>query len=167
MKRYGVFTLCMGLALLCLAGCGANGGTVHEHARFSLTLPEAWDRIDTEGSVSFAPLGEPVGGASIVFYVTEKNYYFSSFTQEDYAGNVKEFTGYDTLSDVTFSEARVNGWDAHRVAFAAKLNGKAASIVLYAIDAHQTCFFILLDAGADSYADMFDDAIKSVKLYKP
>jgi len=164
MRRYFVFAVCLGLLLCALFGCGGQAGTLHEHPRFTLTLPDGWERIGTEGAVCFAPDGEPEGGSSIVFYITEKNYYFSEFKQEDYAKQVKQFTGYDSLSDVSFQKVRINGWDAHRVSFATKLNGAPASVVLYAIDADQSHFFIFLDT--DAHTDMFDAAMKTVKLTK-
>jgi len=164
MKRYLIISICLGLALLNLLGCGKMEGTAHEHPRFTITLPDEWERVDTDGAVCFAPYGEPTESSNIVFYVTEKSYYFSEFTQEDYAKYVKQFTGYDTLTDVTLTNARISGWRAHRVVFSTRLHGAPAQIVLYAIDADQTFFFILLDV--DGSTEMFDAAMKSAKLFR-
>ncbi|MCL2696235.1 MAG: hypothetical protein FWE69_07920 [Clostridiales bacterium] len=159
MKRY----LILLLALICLTGCAAKDGTTHEHPRFSITLPDDWDRVDTDGAVCFAPNGRPEKSDNIVFYVTEKNYYFSDFTREDYATQVKRNTGCTTLTNAELTHTRVDGWRAHRVTFDTKLSGKAASIVLYAVDADMTYFFILLDLGGQT--EMFDAAMRTVKLF--
>lgn len=154
------------LAVLVLL-CGCNGTTnAYEHERFTIDLPDNWQRTADMGVVAFAKDGVASDKASITFYATEKNYYFETFTQEqyNYYAQVMELFDEGAVVD-TFEELKINGWNAHRVAYSGTVDSINVRLVLYSIDADMTYIFTLLQPiGAEDVIASFDNAMKTVKI---
>ncbi|MDO4564139.1 MAG: hypothetical protein Q4C04_00805 [Clostridia bacterium] len=160
MKRLLLLLLCLLFAL----GCSAPEGA-YRHARFALVLPEGWERVREDGAVCFAPNGDPVRNSNIVFYATDKNYYFQTFDESDYMAYVSAYDTYEDIEVSDFETLRLDGWDAHRVTFFAVADQAQIQIILYAVDADMTYFFVLFEMEGDEVAASFDAAMQNVKIY--
>ncbi|MCL2672165.1 MAG: hypothetical protein FWF10_09035 [Clostridiales bacterium] len=162
MKR----ALCLIFAILFLLPALAcrPSGNVYEHDRFSLALPEGWARVNVESVVCFAKDGKAAGKSNISFYVTEKNYYFDEFTAADYAAFAPPEAGYTDISNVQLENLRIDSWKAHRVSMQAKIGKDTVTLVLYAIDAEETLFFVLLQGPGESYVAFFDRSMRGIDI---
>lgn len=160
MKRLLPIILCA----LMLLGCAAMNNPA-EHERFTIDLPEGWERVDNSGVVCYAKGGNPVRSSNITFYATDKNYYFDKFTLEDYAAHVNTYSQYEQISAVEMKEVKVDGWNAHRVVYSAVVDQADVTIVMYAIDADMTYMFTLLQMNGEAYTDAFDEAMKTIEIH--
>ena len=155
--------LLFGLFSACAKPSKAN---IYDHPRFALELPENWERVDSEGVLSFAERGDAVNSSCLTFYVTEKSPYFDELTADDYETYAPRYTGFSSVSNVEKENIRIDGWKAHRVSMKAKADGKTVSIVFYAVDAEQTLFFVVLQRSGDNCIEFFDSAMKRVDIKK-
>ncbi|MDO4543675.1 MAG: hypothetical protein Q4C01_03895 [Clostridia bacterium] len=161
MKR----TLAVVLILCLLSALGCSGNSeAYRHERFELVLPEGWERADEAGVVCFAKNGDPVRSSSIIFYATDKNYYFDTFDGSDYSGYVNQLAEYELISLVDFSETTLDGWNAHRIVYSASIDMSPINIIMYAVDADMSYFFILFEMEGDNLAEKFDSAMEDVKI---
>lgn len=163
MKRIFLILLSI-LSILFLCGC-ASHNQAYEHERFTLVLPDGWSRVDTDGVVCFAKNGSPVRSSSIVFYATEKNYYFDTFEFEDYAAHINTYSQYEQISANDFSKLKIDGWNAHRVTYNAVVDQSPVVITMYSIDADMTYIFALMEVEGETYQSEFDDAMSNIKIH--
>ena len=166
MRTKPFMALCCLLLALLLAGCGSSlGGTAYSHARFSITLPEGWERTDDTNVLCFAPNGNPVRSSQLTVSLTQKNYYFSKLTAEEYATGILQNSQYEDLSLVSFEKTCVNGFDAHRVAFKVTLEQGEHDLILYAVDSYSCYFFSFLCREEDDLVSTVDAMMDSVRLF--
>lgn len=165
MKRMFCAMFAVLFLLLSFSACQNSSANVYEHERFSLALPEGWGRIYNEDVVAFGPGNAGREAANISFYVTEKNYYFDEFTAVDYADFAPSNAGYSSVSDVVLENLRIDGWKAHRVSMQATIDDLPFTLILYAIDAEDTLFFVLLQPEGDAFVSIFDKNMKAIKIH--
>lgn len=156
------------LALLLIAilllGCAKTGGSAYRDAYFSATLPDGFERVENDSLVCFAPHGDALRSSSITFYVTELNWYFDSFTAQEYETALKEQCGYDALKLVDMQACRVDGNDARRIACTVELDQGVHDLILYAVSYDHVYFFTLLNREGDAYVEPFDAMMRTVRI---
>ncbi len=153
--------------LLCIApltGCAATAADRYVCGLFEADLPESFEPVPGTPILCFAPMGDPVRSSSVTCYTTERNWYFDSFTQEEYETALRSLTGYETLSVNDIASCRVDGCNAKRIACSVGIDQGTHDLILYAIESDQTYIFTLLNRDTDSYIDAFDDMMRSLKL---
>ena len=165
MKR--ILSLLLGLILLVSVGCVVpSGETVYEHPRFTATLPDSFKRVQDANIVAFAPLGDPVFSSSITFYTTELNWYFDSFSVEEYANLITEYTDYQNASFVSKTDLKIDGYHAHRAEYSVQVDQGRHQLILYAIQADMLYFFVLLNLDTDSYVKPFDQMMETIQIHE-
>lgn len=160
MKRYVLLILCLMLFL----GCSSSKDAFN-HERFSLVLPEGWERCDEPGVVCFALDGSAVHASNITFYATDKNYYFDRFSQNDYSEYLNAYAQYEQIAVTSFDKLKIDGWAAHRVTYSATVDQAEVTLVVYVIDADMSYIFTLLQVEGESYIDFFDKAMSNVEIH--
>lgn len=162
MKRFLSILFCMVL----LAGCAQANPDGYQNSVFSASLPDTFEPVKDAGIICFAPYGDPLLSSSITFYVTELNWYFDDFTEDEYAGALIELTGYQSLKLEQMSECKIDGYDARRISCKVQIDQGMHDLILYAISADQTYFFILLNREGDSFIKQFDEMMRTVRFVK-
>lgn len=160
MKRFLPLLLC----LLFAFGCGATANHNFESNAFSAVIPEPFERVESAGILCFAPEGDPLLSSSITVYTTELNWYFDSFSEEEYADALSQLTGYDSLSVSEVRSCKVDGSDARRIACTAAIDQGIHDLILYVVSADEIYVFTLLNRDSDNYIASFDDMMKSVRF---
>lgn len=160
MKRFVLLVLC----LILLLGCTAAPQRMYHHPYFSVLLPEPFEPVDNASAVCFAPYGDPLLSSSVTFSSTELNWYFDSFTKEEYADALQTLCGYETLTIERIENCRIDGHDAQRVSCKVQINQGTHDLILYAISADKIYFFTLLNREGDSYIQDFDSMMATVRL---
>lgn len=160
MKRV-ILVLC---AVLMLFGCTKNASNRYTSSVFDAVLPESFERVATADIICFAPYGDPLLSSSITFYTTELNWYFDTFTAEEYEQAMQTLCGYEALTLSEIQDCRVDGFDAKRIACKVQIDQGMHDLILYAVHADHTYFFTLLNRETDSYIDAFDEMIRTIDL---
>ena len=156
------FLLLMAVLLLC--GCASKGGNEYRDAYFCATLPDGFERVANDSIVCFAPHGNPAHESSITFYATELNWYFDSFTPEEYETALKELCGFDSLTLSEVCPCRIDGNNARRIACTVELDQGVHDLILYAVSADRIYFFTLLNREGDPYVEQFDEMMKTIRI---
>lgn len=163
----GIRVLILLVLSLVLLGCSQiTDANLYEHPRFSASLPDGFKRIENANIVAFAPLGDPVLSSSITFYTTELNWYFDSFSDEEYANLIDSYTGYRDAAFVSKTDLRVDGHKAHRAEYTVKVDQGTHELILYAIEADMLYFFVLLNLDTDSYIEAFDQMMNTIEIHE-
>ena len=160
MKRFLILLLCLFL----LSGCKAETDSAYQNASFSVVLPDNFRPAENTSVVCFAPYGDPLLSSSITFYTTELNWYFDSFTADEYADALTSLCGYDSLAVEAVTACRIDGYDARRIACKVQIDQGTHDLIIYAISADRCCFMILLNREGDSYVNDFDTMMNSFHL---
>ena len=158
MKRILSLLLC----LLLLLGCNGAIGTAYRNAAFTASLPAPFEPVDNVSIVCFAPYGNPLLSSSITFYTTELNWYFDTFSEDEYTEAVQTLCGYESLSVDQVETCRIDGFDARRIACTVQIDQGTHNLILYAVNADRTYFFTLLNRDCDDYVASFDEMMKTV-----
>ena len=160
MKR--VFPLL--LAALLLFACGTTALNPYSSDVFDADLPDTFERVANVDILCFAPYGDPLRSSSITFYSTELNWYFDTFSSDEYLVALKTLCGYEELELSEVRDCRVDGNPAKRIACKVQIDQGTHDLILYAISADQTYFFTLLNRDSDSFIDAFDAMMQSLHL---
>ncbi len=153
------------LCFMLLTGCGISAGQSFEHTCFTATVPEPFQTCgDVGAALCFAPYGDPLLSSSITFFTTEKNWYFDRFSDDEYASFLKTLCGYESLKLIGVEDCKVDHTKAKRIHCTVQIDQGTHDLVIYAIDSDQTVFFTLLNREGDSYIDVFDSMMKTVRL---
>lgn len=160
MKRFLPFLL----SVILLFGCAGKAQDVYRHSAFTASLPEPFEPVENTAAVCFAPYGDPLLSSSVTFSSTELNWYFDSFTKEEYEGALRSLCGYESLSVEQIEKCRVDGNDARRIACKILIDQGTHDLILYAINADRTYFFTLLNRESDDYISAFDTMISTVEF---
>ena len=160
MKRLLPLLLC---ALL-LLGCSAAVQNAYHCAAFTASLPEPFEPVRSSSVICFAPYGDPLLSSSITYSATELNWYYDTFTKEEYAQELKSLCGYESLTVEQINETRVDGYHARRIACKVQIDQGSHDLIIYAVNADRTCFFTLLNREGDDYMAAFDTMIYSIDL---
>lgn len=160
MKRLLVLLLCLFL----FVGCKTSNNEAYQNASFSVVLPDNFRPVENTSVVCFAPYGDPLLSSSVTFYATELNWYFDSFTVEEYADALSSLCGYDSLSVEDIAVCRTDGHDARRIACRVQIDQGTHDLIIYAINADRCYFMILLNREGDSYIGDFDAMMNSFHL---
>lgn len=160
MKRLMPFLLCLFL----LIGCAVSAQNTYHHPAFTASLPASFEPVDTASIVCFAPHGNPQLSSSITFYATEQNWYFDSFSVEEYEDALQTICGYESLSVDQIKPCRVDGFEARRISCKVLLEQGTHDLILYAVNAGQTYFFTLLNRESDDYIAAFDAMMSTIQF---
>ena len=160
MKR---LLLCL-LCLLLLSGCAQSIKNTFQGDTFSASIPKPFEPVADSSVVCFAPYGDPLLSSLITVSATELNWYFDSFTEEEYAESLNTSCGYETLTVVRFENARVGGYDARRIACKVSIDQGTHDLIIYAVSADRTYFFTLLNREEDDYVSDFDVMMSTVRF---
>lgn len=160
MKRLFPCLLC----LLLLFGCGKPAQSDYQNNSFSASIPEPFESVKDSSVICFAPYGDPLLSSSITVSITELNWYFDSFTKEEYEEALKTMCGYETLSVESFETCRVGVFDARRVACSVSIDQGRHDLILYAVNADRTYLFTLLNRDGDDFVSEFDTMISTVRF---
>ena len=160
MKRVAVLLL----SLLFLVGCKAAPANAFENSYFIAVLPEPFEQVLNTSAICFAPYGDPLLSSSITFCSTELNWYFDSYTAEEYENALVSLCGYESLTDVEVTACRIDGYDARRIACKVQIEQGTHDLIIYAISADRTYFMILLNREGDGYIDEFDSMMNGFRL---
>ena len=160
MKRLVPLILCLFL----LFGCSDTSQEMYRHSAFNGLVPEPFEPVDHASTVCFAPYGDPLLSSSIIFFSTELNWYFDSFTEEEYADALQALCGYDSIAVKQIERCRIDGHDAVRIACKVQIDQGTHDLILYAINADKTYFFTLLNRDGDHFMQDFDAMMTTVKL---
>jgi len=160
MKRILPVLICV----LLLVGCVSASDSLYRHPAFTVSLPEPFEPVGQSGVVCFAPYGDPLLSSSVTFSVTELNWYFDSFTEEEYEESLRTLCGYETLSVVSLDKCSVDGNAAHRIACKVQIDQGIHDLIVYAIQADRTYIFTLLNREGDPYISAFDSMMSTLHL---
>lgn len=160
MKRLLSFLFC----LLMLFGCACAKQDVYRHPDFTASLPEPFKPVDSVSMVCFAPYGDPLLSSSITYYVTEPNWYFDSFTKDDYEESLKTLCQYESLTVTDAHACRVDGFDAYRISCKVLLEQGTHDLILYAVNGGKTYFFTLFNREGDNYIEAFDAMMSTLHV---
>lgn len=152
------------LGLLLLCGCAGPTQNEYHNGFFSAALPEPFEPVADSPVVCFAPYGDPLLSSSITVSITELNWYFDSFTKEEYEESLKALCGYQALTVDRFEDARVDGFNARRIACKISIDQGTHDLILYAVSADRTYLFTLLNREGDDYIDAFDAMLSTVRF---
>lgn len=155
------------LCLLCpilLLGCAKLSQNVYHGDYFSAALPEPFEPVADSSVICFAPYGDPLLSSSVTFSATERNWYFDSFTEEEYEESLKALCGYESLKVVRFEQQYVGGYDARRIACKVSVDQGVHDLIIYAVNADRTYLFTLLNRDSDDYISAFDSMISTVRF---
>lgn len=152
------------LALVLLFGCSGSAQNSYRHSAFSASLPEPFEPVENTSVVCFSPYGDPLLSSSITYNATELNWYFDSFTKDEYEQALKTLCGYESLSVTQIETKRVDGYDARRIACKVQIDQGMHDLILYAVNADRTYFFTLLNREGDDYIAAFDDMMSTISL---
>lgn len=163
MKRI-FLTLPLLLLLAVLPACVKPAGNVYSSSAFDAVLPDSFERVKNVDIVCFAPYGDPLRSSSITFYETELNWYFDTFTEEEYESALQALSGYESLLLKELRSCTVDGFDAKRIACEVTMEQGTYDLIVYAIQGEQTYFFTLLNRDTDAYPELFDQMMKTLDL---
>lgn len=152
------------LALILMFGCSGKVQNTYRHSAFTALVPEPFEPIENSSVLCFAPYGDPLLSSSITFSDTELNWYFDSFTKEEYEDSLRSLCGYETLTIEKMDECSVDGYDARRIACKVPIDQGVHDLIIYVISADRTYFFTLLNREGDDYIGAFDSMISTLKL---
>ena len=152
------------LCLLLLCGCVKPAQNTYRTNAFSVSLPEPFESVANVSVICFAPYGDPLLSSSITVMTTELNWYFDSFTKEEYEEALKVLCGYETLTVDRFENARVGGYDARRIVCKVSIDQGVHDLILYAVNADRTYLFTLLNREGDDYISAFDAMLSTVRF---
>ena len=152
------------LVLIFLFGCSDGVPNAYRHAAFTASIPEPFEPVDSVSIVCFAPYGDPLLSSSITYSSTESNWYFDSFTTNEYAHELKTLCGYEELSLEQVETKRIDGYDARRIACKVHIDQGTHDLILYAVNAYQTYIFTLLNREGDDYISAFDEMMSALDL---
>ena len=150
--------------LLLLFGCSGEPKNVFRNSDFTAVLPEPFAPVDSVSMVCFAPYGDPLLSSSITYYVTEQNWYFDSFTKDDYEDALKALCQYESLTVADAHTCRVDGFKAYRISGKVLLEQGTHDLILYAVNGGKTYFFTLLNREGDDYIGAFDAMMSSLRF---
>ena len=136
-----------------LFGCTKNASNRYTSSVFDAVLPESFERVATADIICFAPYGDPLLSSSITFYETELNWYFDTFTEEEYESALQALSGYESLLLKELRSCTVDGFDAKRIACEVTMEQGTYDLIVYAIQGEQTYFFTLLNRDTDAYPE--------------
>ena len=162
MKRRLALLLC----IVFLIACAQTNPEGYHNSVFSAVLPDSFEPVTDSGIICFAPYGDPLLSSSITFYATELNWYFDDFTEEEYAKELKELTGYESLSFEEMTNRKVDGYDSRRIVCKVQIDQGIHDLIIYAVNADQIYFFTLLNREGDSFVESFDQMMDSVRFKK-
>lgn len=162
MKRLLSLLFC----ILLLAGCTKAEPEGYRNSIFSAVLPEPFAPVEDAGIICFAPYGDPLLSSSITFYATELNWYFDDFSEQEYADELRELTGYTSLTFEVMTAVKIDGYDSRRIVCKVEVDQGVHDLILYAVSADQTYFFTLLNREGDSFIEPFDEMMRSVRFVK-
>ena len=160
MKRLIPFLLCV----ILLTGCVKTAQNTYRGDFFSAALPETFEPVGNSSVLCFAPYGDPLLSSLITFSATEQNWYFDSFTEQEYEEALKQLCGYEALTVVGFDQCSVGGYDAHRIACKVSIDQGTHDLILYTVNADRTYLFTLLNREGDNYISAFDTMLSSVRF---
>ena len=160
MKRLSLLFLCF----LIFVGCGSGSSKNYENASFTLSVPEPFSPVDNAGILCFAPAGDPLLSSSVTVYSTELNWYFDSFTTDEYAAALSDLTGYESLTVSEMRSCKVDGCDARRIACKVTVDQGTHDLILYVVSADEIYVFTLLNRDTDNYVEAFDSMMKTVSF---
>lgn len=156
------------IALFCILilflGCASSSGNRFVCTAFEADLPQGFRPVANANILCFAPLGDPLYSSSITYYTTELNWYFDSFTEQEYETALRDLCGYETLVLKEMRKTSVDGNDAMRLACKVAVDQGEHDLIIYAVQTDQTCFFTLLNRDTDSYVEPFDEMMKTIDL---
>lgn len=152
------------LCLLLLFGCVKTAQNTYRGDGFSAYLPEPFEQVKDTSVICFAPYGDPLLSSLITVSVTELNWYFDSFTKEEYEEALKASCGYETLTVDSFDSCRVGGCDARRIACKVSVDQGVHDLILYTVSADRIYLFTLLNREGDDYISAFDSMLSSVRF---
>ena len=127
-------------------------------------MPEPFEPVANTSVICFAPYGDPLLSSSITVSSTELNWYFDSFTKDEYEESLKALCGYETLTIESFDNCRVGGFDARRIACRVSIDQGTHDLILYVVNADRTYLFTLLNREGDDYISAFDTMISSLRF---
>lgn len=160
MKRLFPCLLC----LLMLFGCVKTAQNAYRGDFFTASLPEPFEPVGDASVICFAPYGDPLLSSSITVSSTELNWYFDSFTKEEYEEALDAFCGYETLTLDKFENTRVDGYDARRIVCQVSIDQGTHDLIIYAVSADRTYLFTLLNREGDDYVSAFDTMMSTVHI---
>lgn len=152
------------LCLLLLFGCSETKRNICRNSSFSAELPEHFETVPNSPILCFAPYGDPLHSSSITVAVTELNWYFDDFSNDDYSEALSELCGYESITVKSAEVCRVDGHNARRIVCSVLIDQGEHDLVLYAISADRTYFFTLLNRQGDDYIDAFETMMKTIRF---
>lgn len=150
------------LCLILLFGCVKAVQNTYRGDGFTAVLPEPFEPVKDTAVICFAPYGVPLLSSSITVSVTELNWYFDSFTKEEYEESLKASCGYETLTVKGLETCRVGGFDARRIICKVRIDQGSHDLIICAVNADRTYLFTLLNREGDNYVSAFDAILSSV-----
>lgn len=160
MKRILTLLLCF----ILLLGCNSAGKTRSEYPSFFVSVPEPFEEVRNASVLCFAPYGDPLLSSSITVASTERNWYFDQFMDTDYESFLKAFCGYEDLKLKSVADCTLDGYSAKKAVCDVTIDQGIHTLIIYAINADKTYFFILLNRENDPYIESFDTMMESVRF---
>ena len=152
------------LCLLLIFGCSGASRANYQNDMFSASLPEPFEPVDTASVVCFAPHGDPLLSSSITFYTTESNWYFDSFSLDEYADALQTLCEYESMTVEQIDKCHIDGYDAYRISCKVFIDRATHDLILYTVNADRTYIFTLLNRDGDTYIQAFDSMMSTLHL---